>query len=540
MLRRFILVSILSLSASSVFLVTPVQAATITVTSKLDTADPGHCRLRDAIAAANSHMPVGDCPPGVAGLDTIGFSLGLQCNLTPCTITLTSALPTVTENLTINGNGTTINGANAFRVFLLGAVTVSMSNLRIANANVSGVSFGGAIAMSDGTLTLTNVFFSNNRAISGGAIYEAQGTLTVVNSNFSGNVAGIGGFGGAIYNGSGSLSVIDSVFNNNSAVNGGGAIAITAGATIFNSTFSGNSATLGGAIENSLASLTVGNSIFDNNSSGFGGGAIAAFGSTNVFNTTFSNNKAPGASSLGGAVYVQSSGTPFILTESALFSNTSGYDGGAVYTIGGSPTLRNVTISGNHAANSGGGIAISSTTTTATLNNVTITNNLADSDHDGHGDGGGIVRVAGTAQVRNSIIAGNFDTPDNAGGGTINPDCSGAFLSQGFNLIGRNDGCSGYTNGANGDKVGSGASAINPLLSSLANRGGPTQTHALIPGSPAIDAGNPLPPGGGGFACAGTDQRGVTRPQGAVCDIGAVERQVGDISLFVYLPAIKK
>jgi predicted outer membrane repeat protein len=182
MLRKFILVSILSLSASSVFLVTPVQAATITVTSKLDTADPGHCRLRDAIAAANSNAAVGDCPTGAAGLDTIGFSLGLQCNLTPCTITLTSALPTVTENLTINGNGTTINGANAFRVFDLGAVTVSMSNLRIANANVSGVSFGGAIAMSDGTLTLTNVFFSNNRAISGGAIYEAQGTLTVVNS----------------------------------------------------------------------------------------------------------------------------------------------------------------------------------------------------------------------------------------------------------------------------------------------------------------------------------------------------------------------
>ncbi len=62
--------------------------------------------------------------------------------------------------------------------------------------------------MSDGNLTLTNVFFSNNRAISGGAIYEAKGTLSVVNSNFSGNIAGIGGDGGAIFNGSGSLSVI--------------------------------------------------------------------------------------------------------------------------------------------------------------------------------------------------------------------------------------------------------------------------------------------------------------------------------------------
>ena len=124
--------------------------------------------------------------------------------------------------------------------------------------------------------------------------------------------------------------------------------------------------------------------------------------------------------------------------------------------------------------------------------------------------------------------------------GSINPDCSGTFSSQGHNLIGRNDGCSGFTNGVNGDKVGSGASPINPLLGALANYGGPTQTHALIPGSPAIDAGNPLPPGGGGFACAGTDQRGVARPQGAACDIGAVEHRVGEITIFVYLPAILK
>ena len=145
----------------------------------------------------------------------------------------------------------------------------------------------------------------------------------------------------------------------------------------------------------------------------------------------------------------------------------------------------------------------------AILNNVTITNNQADSDNDSNGDGGGIIRVAGTAQVQNSIIAGNYDTPGNDGGGTINPDCSGAFLSQGFNLIGKSDGCTGFVNGVNGDKVGSGGSPIDPLLSVLANHGGPTQTHALIPGSPAIDAGNPLPPGGGGF-----DSRGKRSARG--------------------------
>jgi predicted outer membrane repeat protein len=536
-----VLIVILILGAYAAFTATPAHAATITVTSKLDTPDPGKCRLRDAIIAANTNTATGDCPAGTAGMDTIGFSLGLQCNLVPCTITLTSALPTVTENLTINGNGTTINGANSFRVFDLGAVTVNMSNLKIADANVAGSSFGGAISMSDGTLTLTSIFFSNNRAISGGAIYEANGTLTVINSNFSGNIAGIGGDGGAIFNGSGSLSVIDSVFNNNSAVNGGGAIATTSGTSINNSTFSGNSAPLGGAIENTSANLTVGNCVFDNNSSGFGGGAIAAFGPTNIFNSTFSNNKTPGATAFGGALYFQSTGGALIITESALFNNSSAFDGGAAYILDGPVTLRNVTISGNSARHNGGGIFITDTIqtlTVANLNNVTISNNLADSDNDGNGNGGGIFRAAGAAQVQNSIIAGNYDTPGNAGAGINNPDCMGTFSSQGHNLIGRNDGCSGFANGVNGDIVGSGASPINPHLGPLAKNGGSTQNHMLLPGSPAIDAGNPLPPGGGGFTCAGTDQRGVARPQGATCDIGAVERQVGEVTPLVYLPAV--
>ena len=259
-----------------------------------------------------------------------------------------------------------------------------------------------------------------------------------------------------------------------------------------------------------------------------------------VFNSTFSNNKTPGAPSFGGAVYFQSTGGALIITESTLFNNSSAFDGGAVYILDGPVTLRNVTISGNSARNNGGGLVITSTTTTADLNNVTITNNLADSDNNGSGDGGGIFKDTGTAQVRNSIIAGNFDTPGNSGSGTINPDCAGTFSSQGHNLIGRNDGCSGFVNGVNGDIVGSGASPINPHLGPLAKNGGSTQNHMLLPGSPAIDAGNPLTPGGGGFTCAGTDQRGVARPQGAACDIGAVERQPSDSDLvpWLYLPLI--
>jgi hypothetical protein len=107
-------------------------------------------------------------------------------------------------------------------------------------------------------------------------------------------------------------------------------------------------------------------------------------------------------------------------------------------------------------------------------------------------------------------------------------------LSQHYNLIGRNDGCSGFANGVNGDKVGTNASPIDPLLAALADNGGSTQTHALLLGSPALNAGNPLETGSGGFACAASDQRGVARPQGSACDMGAFEFE----SRNLYLPLI--
>ena len=78
---------------------------------------------------------------------------------------------------------------------------------------------------------------------------------------------------------------------------------------------------------------------------------------------------------------------------------------------------------------------------------------------------------------------------------------AGLFTSLGHNLIGQTNGCAGFTNGVNGDKVGSILTgAINPLLGPLANNGGTTQTHALLPSSPALNAGSPLAPGSGGFA----------------------------------------
>ncbi len=132
------------------------------------------------------------------------------------------------------------------------------------------------------------------------------------------------------------------------------------------------------------------------------------------------------------------------------------------------------------------------------MSNSTISGNSADW-------GGGITN-GGTGTLANTIVAGNSAT--NAG-----PDAEGTFTSQGYNLIGHPSGSSGW--------VGSDLQNVNPRLGPLRNNGGPTQTHALLPASPAINA---IPKGTNGCGTEiTTDQRGVKRPQGSKCEIGSFE-----------------
>jgi hypothetical protein len=175
--------------------------------------------------------------------------------------------------------------------------------------------------------------------------------------------------------------------------------------------------------------------------------------------------------------------------------------------------LLNVTISGNVAESDGGGVDNSAGTTL--LSSVTVTGNTADSDGDG-GGGGGMDWGAGTLAVRNSIVAANAD-------GSVlvkQPDCQDQIVSQDHNLIGDVTGCD-YVPGP-GDQVGTAAAPLSPGLGPLVNNGGPTRTHALLPESPAVDQGNPAPPGTAESACPGRDQRGANRTDR--CDVGAYER----------------
>jgi CSLREA domain-containing protein len=239
----------------------------------------------------------------------------------------------------------------------------------------------------------------------------------------------------------------------------------------------------------------------------FGGaGTVLSVSDLTIRNGKTTSDAGAGISTDGGGL---------TLTGVTLTANEAIGNGGAVAVAGGGTTsLTNVTVSGNTATGDGGGLGIFSSGTT-TINNVTVANNTADNDADNTGNGGGIFVQSGTVNISNSIVGDNTD--NSTGASPKHPDCSGTLASQGYNLIEDTAGCT-IGGSATGNITGQA-----PRLEPLADNGGPTQTHEPRKNSPVIDKANPAAPGSGGAACAATDQRGVKRPQGPRCDIGAVE-----------------
>ena len=171
------------------------------------------------------------------------------------------------------------------------------------------------------------------------------------------------------------------------------------------------------------------------------------------------------------------------LTNSTVSGNSATGFGGGICNSG-TLTLTNSTVSGNSAGENGGGIL--NNDGIANLFNGTITDNRADADLDGSGIGGGVLNVLGsTFNFQNTIIAGNLETvfqPFAAERFFVFRDCAGTLTSNGNNLM-RKSSIARSTVAA--------PIVADPLLGPLQNNGGPTQTHALLAGSPAIDAGNP-------------------------------------------------
>jgi hypothetical protein len=330
--------------------------------------------------------------------------------------------------------------------------------------------------------------------------------------------------GGGILN-AGTATVSDSTLSGNSASYYGGGISNGGTLTVSDSTLSGNSAFLGGGVYSS-GTLTVSNSALSGNSAfggrgGFGGGitnsGISSGGTLTVSNSSLSGNSATVA---GGAIYNEF-GTVTV-SNSTLSGNSADLGGGILNN--GTLTVSDSTLSGNSSGGSGGGIW-NNGTGPVTLTNVTLTANRCGSLVSVHG--GGLFVSSGAPVLHNTLIAGNF----RGATGTTADDVNGPLDASGdYNLIGDGTGMTGLSDGVNGDRVGTASAPIDPLLGPLQNNGGPTQTLALLPGSPAINA------GGNTYATA-TDQRGFARIVGGAIDIGAFEVQPAGQATYLRLQA---
>lgn len=469
-----------------------------------------------------------------------------------------------------NGASTDLNAQNANRsggCILNNGGSVTLTNVVLQSCHAIGKgdtvlndhttldAQGGGLASltSTGNVSISGSTFTNDSATGGNG------------GNFN-NGAGSNAKGGAIYFEGGTLNVDGSRIDN-SAANGGNGGSVATGSQA-NGGFGGFAQ--GGGVWVGAGTVTINNTTFENavangGDSGHGdngsepagdagGGALYSLGTTTVTNSTFDLNSATGGRS--GDTFGPSC---FAAHESL---NAGAARGGAILADGGSLMVDTATFNQNsaHGGNGGdggptntatcaqsqhgdGGLAYGGAITNnnaATLNikHSTISGNSAQAGNSGvnqggatlpprpaaEGTGGGIRVGPGSVTLENTIIAGNTAANGvgaNPGAFTPGPNVDGAVTSNGHNLLGVATEATGFS--GTGDQTGA-----NPLLAALANNGGPTQTMALTPGSPAIDAGV--------AAGATTDQRGMPRtfddagvPNGVGSDgtdIGAFEAPV--------------
>ncbi|MEA2415371.1 MAG: hypothetical protein QOI58_2028 [Thermoanaerobaculia bacterium] len=386
------------------------------------------------------------------------------------TVSVTTPL-VLTQSMTINGPLATpptftIDGGNATRLVQVSASAagpMALSGIALTHGRVDSAK-GGAVDVPAGrTLNLTNC-------------------LVTANSTTGTSSADIFLSAGGAISTAGTLNVQFSTISNNAATGPGGAIysAATATVSIASSQVIGNQATnFAGAMYCSASVLiTITNTTFFGNQSGTGGSGAIGFTDTKavISGCTFSGNTTLGA---GGAMVTSARTGATIGIENSTFSGNSADFAGAFYAQLGTTDLRNVTITANSAHRAGGG-----------FNNP----------------GAPIILL------RNSIVAGNTVTlPGGA-------DCSGPVVSMGYNLIGDTDSCTGL--------IATDLTGTPAALAALNINGGPTLTHLPFASSPAFEAGNPAGCLGLSGANLSVDQRGLSRPFGPRCDIGAVELQV--------------
>jgi predicted outer membrane repeat protein len=377
---------------------------------------------------------------------------------------------TLTRGQTTGDNPTfivhTFSGG-AIRSLSTGNLTIEQST--ISDSHVSGNRTRGGGVFTRGEITFTDSTVSGNSAMhTGGGIFTLE-HVTLTDSTVSENSAG--GSGGGIY-ASGDVTLTQSTVSGNSSNHNGGGIYGSGNVTLTQSTVSGNSSNHngGGIYANDDVTLTQ-STVTDNN-----GGGIYAQGDVTLTQSTVSGNSTARDFAPGGGIRAQNA----TLTQSTVSGNSSGSHGGGIIADD-DVTLTQSTVSGNSSDGIGGGIYAGGD---VTLTQSTISGNSAASF------GGGI--SAFRFDLNGSIVAGNT-------AGSFGPDLRlqvGGSATATYSLIGDNTGTeldpapAGMPD-ANGNQIGTSGAPIDPLLGPLADNGGPTQTHALLAGSPAIDAGDP-------------------------------------------------
>lgn len=367
-------------------------------------------------------------------------------------------------------------------VFLSAVTTAFAANFNVTNLNDSGNgSFRAAILTANTTTGADTISFQTG----------LTGTINLISQ----------------------LSLTDSVI-----INGPGARVLTVSGNNVSRVF--NVSAPGTSFSVSINGLTVAQGYL---SSGYGGGIYNGLGKTlNLTEVAVTNCAAP----YGGGIY--NDGTLNVTRSTVGPLNTATVSGGGVYNDVGTASITGSTISDN-TAGTGGGITNAAQ---LVLDNVTISNNSSENSR-----GGGIYNSGGETSLRNTIVAGNFARSSGA-------DLNGSFNTLGNNLIGENTDSNlevSFPHGApqeNGDKIGTSGAALDPMLGELDDNGGSTDTLALLPMSPAVDAGNNCVAAGSCSAnnltapsIPATDQRGFIRQAdgstprdgSAIVDIGAFE-----------------
>ncbi|MEA2429025.1 MAG: hypothetical protein QOF37_2653 [Thermoleophilaceae bacterium] len=474
---RLALAAVVSVLAA-LWLAAGADAAVINVTrydegNSADPCTPTSCSLRQAIQMANAGSDATDTInlPGAQGYALAGFA----------------------GSLNVTGHTVNIVGTGPSPSVIVGGGMGRVLTVQGASTDV----------------TLTNISITGGTDPNGGGIFSSA-KLTLVNSDVSGNTAlgadpnAPGKGAGISIAGTGQLAVIGSTVKNNTAQ--GSSMAGSTGAGIHNE---GGKVT----VTRSLISGNVSQSGGSNQ--GQGAGIFNNFGGTlTVDQSVVSNNTANGGSQYGGAgggIFNQ--GTATTVTASTITGNVakggtaggSKANGAGIYSNNGHVVVVNSTISANTAqagtgGNPGGnGAGIFGQSTQLELTDVTLSGNQAP----GPGSSGGSLYMnGGTVSFRDTIVASGLAVT----GSNCFTETAAPVTATGRNL-------------ESTDQCGLAAGDIknaDPLLGPLQDNGGATPTQALLAGSPAIDA---APVAG----CQAADQRGVGRPQGTACDIGAYE-----------------